>query len=412
MSSADTPSAARAVTASSPDGDAGHEDGRHADADGDGLAVLAAGPAAVGEAVVVGDAGDFREDVGAVADEHDVLEGRGDPAVLDEVGLGDGEDEIAVGDIDLAAGVGDGVDAAVDGADDVLRGVLAGEHEGIGHAGHDVVLEGLAAAGAGRRDAEVAGGDFVLEVGAQDTVFDEDVAAGGVAFVIDVDGAAGGGDGAVIDDGDEGARDGLADAAGVVARALAVEVGFEAVADGFVEEDAAVAGGEDDGEGAGGGLRGVLLEDGLAGGFARELLGGRDAVEVFDAHAAAAALPGDLPAFAALGEGGDVEADEGLDVADDLAVAAGDEDVLQLVADGGIEAGDGGVEGPGGAVGAFEEGDLGGGRLGGKGMVDVVVRRAGEEGVASMGGAVRSPAEMRAAVSAARRMASNSNDSV
>src|SRR5688572_3033455 len=52
------------------------EDGRDADADGHRLPVLAAGPAAVAELEVVADGGDLRQDVGAVADEVDVADGR------------------------------------------------------------------------------------------------------------------------------------------------------------------------------------------------------------------------------------------------------------------------------------------------------------------------------------------------
>ncbi len=59
-------------------------------------------------------------------------------------------------------------------------------------------------------------------------------------------------DRAVVDDGDALRRDALADAAGERARALAVEVAFEAVADRLVQQDAGPAGAEHDGHRAGG----------------------------------------------------------------------------------------------------------------------------------------------------------------
>jgi hypothetical protein len=69
---------------------------------------------------IVADHGDVFEGFGAVADEGGVADGGGDFAVFDEVGLGGGEDEFAVGDVDLAAAEVDGVEAALDGADDVF----------------------------------------------------------------------------------------------------------------------------------------------------------------------------------------------------------------------------------------------------------------------------------------------------
>ena len=108
----------------SADGHAVELDGGHADTDGDGLAVLAAGADAFVEGEVVADHGDEFEGFGAVADEGRALDRRGDAAILDEVGLGGGEDELAVGDVDLAAAEVDGVEAALDAADDVFGRVV------------------------------------------------------------------------------------------------------------------------------------------------------------------------------------------------------------------------------------------------------------------------------------------------
>ena len=97
------------------------------------------------------------------------------------------------------------------------------------------------------------------------------------------------GHGAVVDDGDLFAGDLLADEAGEGGGLLAVEVGFEAVADGFVEQDAGPAGAEDDFHLAGGGGDGAELQDGGAGGLAGEVLGGLGAFEEVEGDAAAAA---------------------------------------------------------------------------------------------------------------------------
>jgi hypothetical protein len=110
----------------------------------------------------------------------------------------------------------------------------------------------------------------------------------GVAFVVHVERAAAVGHGAVVDDGDL-AGDLLADEAGEGGGLLAVEVGFEAVADGFVQQDAGPAGAEDDFHLAGGSGDGAELEDGGAGGFAGEVLGRLVALEEVERHAAAAA---------------------------------------------------------------------------------------------------------------------------
>ena len=77
--------------------------------------------------------------------------GRGELAVLDQVASDGGEDEIAVGDVHLAAAEVRAVEAAFHRAEDLLRVALAGEHEGVGHARHGDVLVAFSAAVAGGR---------------------------------------------------------------------------------------------------------------------------------------------------------------------------------------------------------------------------------------------------------------------
>src|SRR5208282_3717524 len=103
-------------------------------------------------------------------------------------------------------------------------------------------LVAFAAAAAGGGSAHEAGGELVAEVALEDSVFDEDVFLGGRAFVVDVERAAAVGHGSVVDDGDFGAGDLLADESGEGGGLFAVEVGFEAVTDGFVKEDSGPTG--------------------------------------------------------------------------------------------------------------------------------------------------------------------------
>jgi hypothetical protein len=95
---------------------------------------LASTPDAFVELEVVADARHAGQDVGPVPDEGRPDHRRADLAVFDEVGLGGGEHELAARDVHLPAAEVFGVQAAGHGADDVLRIVLAGEHERVGHA--------------------------------------------------------------------------------------------------------------------------------------------------------------------------------------------------------------------------------------------------------------------------------------
>ena len=149
---------------------------------------------------------------------------------------------------------------AVGGLGDDLVGVLgAGEQVRVGHADHREVLVALASAVARRLATLLAGPEPVPHVVGEDAVLDEDVAGGQVALVVDGEVAPLAEDGAVVDQGDERAGDELADLAGVDGGVLEDVVGFEAVPAGLVEQDAAAAAGQDDGDLARGGGTGVSL---------------------------------------------------------------------------------------------------------------------------------------------------------
>ena len=209
--------------------------------------------------------------------------------------------------------------------------VLPGQHVGVGHARHGDVLVAFAAAVAGVGHAHQARGKLVAQISLQDSVFDEHGFLRGLAFVVHVERAAAPGHGAVVDHRAFFAGHALADQAGESGSLLAIEVGFQAVADGFVQQHAGPAGTEHDFHFAGRSFAGVELQDRLARGFFGEVLGSLFAEEEVegDASAAAGAAAGGI-AFG-LGDAGDVHAGQGLGVFGEGAVGADHQDVAQLV---------------------------------------------------------------------------------
>src|SRR5690606_13909403 len=104
---------------------------RLADADRHPLAALAAIADTAVELHVVADHGDALHRFRTVADQHGALYRRTDLAVLDHVGFGTAEHELARGNVHLAAAEGDSIDALLHRRDDFLRRLVAAEHVGI-----------------------------------------------------------------------------------------------------------------------------------------------------------------------------------------------------------------------------------------------------------------------------------------
>src|SRR5581483_9999440 len=96
-----------------------------------------------------------------VADEVGRPDGGGEAPVLDEVGLGHAEDEVAGGGVDLAAAEGGAVQAVGGGGDDVVGVGPAGQQVGVGHADHRQRLVRLPPAVAARLPAVLAGPEQV-----------------------------------------------------------------------------------------------------------------------------------------------------------------------------------------------------------------------------------------------------------
>ena len=95
-------------------------DGRDADADRHALPFLAADADAFVELEIVAHHADVLQRFRTVADQRGVAHRPRDLAVLDQVAFGRGEDEIAAGDIHLAAAEVRAVEALRDGADDLF----------------------------------------------------------------------------------------------------------------------------------------------------------------------------------------------------------------------------------------------------------------------------------------------------
>ena len=119
---------------------------------------------------------------------------------------------------------------------------LPREQQGVGHARHGVGLEALAPTVARGLGAEERGRMAVLHVPGEHAVANQGRCLGRIALVVHVDGAPGVVQGGIVDHGAQLAGDALANAAGVVAGLLAIEVGFKSVANRFVEQDPTVAG--------------------------------------------------------------------------------------------------------------------------------------------------------------------------
>ena len=130
----------------------------------------------------------------------------------------------------------------------VVGVVVALEQERVGHAHHRQVLVGLAPTVAAARAPVLARAHEVPHVVGEHAVLDEHVALRGRAFVVDRVRAPLARVRAVVDQRDERRRDELADVAAEHRRVLVDEVGLEPVTARLVEQHAAGAALEHDGQ--------------------------------------------------------------------------------------------------------------------------------------------------------------------
>ena len=173
----------------------------------------------------------------------------------------------------------------------------------------------------------------ILEIADQHAILDQGGALAGGAFIVHAQRAAAIGDGAVVHHGDAAGRDALAQQAGKRAGLLAVEIAFQPVTDGLMEQNAGPARAEHDGHFARGRRHRGKIDQGLAQRLVGRGLPGLGPQIKFIAGAPAGTIAAAFHAAILLDHDGDVQPDEGADIGRALAVAAQDLDSLPAAAE-------------------------------------------------------------------------------
>ena len=205
------------------------------------MAFFAASAYAAIELQIVAYHGYAGERIGAVANEGCAFYGVLDFAVFYPPGLAGREYKFAAGNVYLPAAKVGGIQAAFEAGNNGLRVFVACEHIGVGHArngGAGVAFAPAVACGFAAHEACVGA---VLQVARQNAVFNQHGALCGRAFVVNVQAAAPTWQSAVIKHGYAFGGYALAHAACKGAAAFAVEVAFQPMAYGFVQQHAGPA---------------------------------------------------------------------------------------------------------------------------------------------------------------------------
>ena len=193
------------------------------------------------------------------------------------------------------------------------------------------VVVALAAAVAGNRRFHQFRTEPVLQVALQDTLFDQNGFVRRIAFVVDVQRPATKRNRSVVDNGAEFGSDFLTDQTGECRCLLSIEIGFEAVADRFVQQNAGPARSEDNFHRAGRRIDGAELQNRLARAFACQRRGIQIAGKNIERTAAAAALITGLTLAVFFGDAHDIQAHQRLKIPDAPAVGGHDQDVLGFI---------------------------------------------------------------------------------
>ena len=217
------------------------------------------------------------------------------------------------------------------------------EQDGIGHARHRLTREALPAAISRRRHGEALRARAVVQVALEDAPLDEHRPDRFVSLVIDVDRAPRLHERRVVHDAAQRARDRFADLAAVPTRPPADVVGFQAVADRFVQEDAAVACSEHDIELAQRSRASIEHRDRLASRLSAMMLGA-SGIEVAEAHAPPTTAKAFLPRALPLRHGTNAESQERLHVVDQSPVARGNQDLADFLGQAHLCSDDGRIE--------------------------------------------------------------------
>src|SRR5260370_5218878 len=262
---------------------------RDADADRNGLSIFAAGAHAFIEFQIVADHRNARQHIGSVADQGCALDGGRDLSVFDEIRLRRRENKFAVRDVDLSATKVHRVDAVLYRTNNVPGIILPCEHVRVGHARHRNVLVTLAASVAGIGQAHQLRGEFVAEISLQDSILDQHRFLRRLAFVVYVQRSAAPRHGTVVDHRALFAGHSFADQASECRRLLAIEVGLQPVAHGFVHQNAGPSRTEHDFHVTSRSFARVELQNGLARGLFCKKLGSLVAKKEVERHPPAAA---------------------------------------------------------------------------------------------------------------------------
>ncbi len=290
------------------------------------MAAFAAHADAIIQCHVVAKANDLVQRGWAIANQCCAFDGIAKLAVLDQIGLGTAEHEFARHDVDLPAAKAFGEDTVFDAAQQFGRVVIAAAHECVGHARHGCMGVAFAAAIARGGNAHQAGVHAVLHISAQYAVFDQDIFLRRRAFIINRQRTTAVHHGAIVDNGHAGRGHALANLAGKGTAALAVEIAFKTMADGFMQQYARPAGAKQHGHFASGrGDRtqvGQRLRQCFINGMFPFMIFKQFVVQI----APAKTISAGFAAVAILRDDGDIQSHQGPHVRGDKAVGAHDFD--------------------------------------------------------------------------------------
>ncbi len=333
-----------------------------ADTDRHALPLLAADTNPAIQRKIAAHHGDLAHRLGAVADQGRALDGSGDLAILDEVGLGGGEDKLAGGYVHLAATEVGSINALLHRGDDLGRIVLTRQHVGVGHARHRHGGVGFAATVAGERHTHQASVLFILQITLEDTVLDQHVITTRRPLIIDGDGTTATRQGAIIDDGTVLGGHLLADAASKCGRSLAVEIPLQTMTYRLVQQHAGPTGAQHHRHGAGWRVDGFQIDQRLTHRFTHIAKSAALQPVQFEepvvTKAPAATGTATLAAIALLGNHGHRQPHQRTHIGGQGAVGSGHQHLFVDAADGGHHLIDGGIQTPGELVHLLQQGNL------------------------------------------------------
>jgi len=156
-------------------------------AHGHALAFFAAHADAAIERHIVADHAHMFEYFRPAADDGSAFHGVLQLAVFHPPRFGGAEHEFAAGDVPLPAAEVHGIQPALQRRENLVRLVLAAQHERIGHAWHGQMRKGLTPAIARHRHLHQPCIQRILQIALQHAVLDQHIALRGVAFIVDVE---------------------------------------------------------------------------------------------------------------------------------------------------------------------------------------------------------------------------------